>query len=76
VPEGTQTGTRFRVKGKGVPVLNRNAKGDLFVEILVQVPKKLTKQQRELLEQLDTLTKVENKPQKSGILDKVKDMFA
>jgi DnaJ-class molecular chaperone len=40
------------------------------------VPKKLTKQQRELLEQLDELTKVENKPQKSGILDKVKDMFA
>jgi molecular chaperone DnaJ len=76
VPEGTQTGTRFRVKGKGVPVLNRNVKGDLFVEVLVQVPKKLTKQQRELLEQLDELTKVENKPQKSGILDKVKDMFA
>jgi molecular chaperone DnaJ len=76
VPEGTQAGTRFRVKGKGVPVLNRNTKGDLFVEVLVQVPKKLTKQQRELLEQLDELTKVENKPQKSGILDKVKDMFA
>jgi molecular chaperone DnaJ len=76
VPEGTQTGTRFRVKGKGVPVLNRNAKGDLFVEVLVQVPKKLTKAQRELLEQLDELTKVENKPQKSGILDKVKDLFA
>jgi molecular chaperone DnaJ len=64
------------VKGKGVPVLNRNAKGDLFVEVLVQIPKKLTKAQRELLEQLDELTKVENKPQKSGILDKVKDMFA
>lgn len=76
VPEGTQTGTRFRVKGKGVPVLNRNTKGDLFVEVLVQVPTKLSKQQRQLLEELDALTKVENKPQKSGILDKVKDMFA
>jgi len=76
VPEGTQTGTRFRVKGKGVPVLNRNTKGDLYVEVLVQVPTKLNKQQRHLLEQLDELTKVENKPQKSGILDKVKDMFA
>jgi molecular chaperone DnaJ len=75
VPEGTQTGARFRIKGKGVPVLNRSTKGDLFVDVQVQVPTKLTKQQRELLEKLDALTSVENKPQKSGILDKVKDMF-
>jgi molecular chaperone DnaJ len=76
VPEGTQTGTRFRIKGKGVPVLHRSTKGDLFVEVQVQVPSKLTKQQRQLLEQLDELTKVENKPHKGGLLDKVKDMFA
>lgn len=76
VPEGTQAGTRFRIKGKGVPVLHRSSKGDLFVEVQVQVPTKLTKQQRQLLEQLDELTKVENKPRKGGILGKVKDMFA
>jgi molecular chaperone DnaJ len=76
VPEGTQTGTRFRIKGKGVPVLHRSSKGDLFVEVQVHIPTKLTKQQRQLLEQLDELTKIENKPRKSGLLDKVKDMFA
>lgn len=76
LPEGTQSGTRFRIKGKGVPVLHRTNKGDLFVEAQVQIPTKLTKQQRALLEQLDELTKVENKPQKGGILDKVRDMFA
>lgn len=75
IPEGTQTGARFRIRGKGVPVLHRNVKGDLHVDVQVQVPTKLTKQQRELLEQLDELTKVENKPQKSGILDKVRGMF-
>jgi molecular chaperone DnaJ len=76
VPEGTQTGTRFRIKGKGVPVLHRSSKGDLFVEVQVQVPTKLSKLQRQLLEQLDEMTKVENKPRKGGILDKMKDMFA
>lgn len=76
VPEGTQPGTRFRLKGKGVPVLHRNTKGDLFVETQVQIPSKLTKPQRELLEQLDALMDVENRPRKGGILDKVRDMFA
>jgi molecular chaperone DnaJ len=75
IPDGTQPGARFRIKGKGVPVLNRSVKGDLFVDVEVQVPTKLTKQQRELLEKLDATTSVENKPQKSGILSKVKDMF-
>lgn len=75
VPEGTQPGARFRIKGKGVPVLNRNVKGDLFVDVQVQVPHKLTKQQRALLEQLHDLTTVENKPQKSGIIDRVRGMF-
>ena len=76
VPEGTQPGARFRIKGKGVPVLNRSTKGDLYVDIHVQVPTKLSRQQRELLEKLDAMTSVENKPQKSGILSKVRDMFA
>lgn len=75
VPEGTQTGSRFRIKNKGMPVLNRNSKGDLFVEVRVQTPHKLTKRQRELLEELRGVTDVENKPEKSSLLGKVKDMF-
>jgi molecular chaperone DnaJ len=75
VPEGTQSGTRFRIKGKGVPVLNGRGKGDLFVETHIQTPGKLSKRQRELLEELGGLAPVENKPQRRTLLDKVKDMF-
>jgi molecular chaperone DnaJ len=76
IPEGTQSGSRFRVKGKGAPVLNRSTKGDLFVRVTVQVPAKLTKRQRELLQQLNEVTPVENKPQKSSLLDKMKEIFS
>jgi molecular chaperone DnaJ len=75
VPEGTQSGTVLKIRGKGVPVLNGHGKGDLFVEVRVQTPSKLTKRQRELLEELQGLTQVENKPQRRSILGKVKDMF-
>ena len=48
IPEGTQTGATFKLKNKGVPVLNGRGRGDLFVEVKVQTPSKLTKRQREL----------------------------
>ena len=75
VPEGTQSGTAFRIRSKGVPVLNGRGKGDLFVEVRVQTPGKLTKRQRELLEELGGMNPVENKPQRRSLLGKVKDMF-
>lgn len=75
VPEGTQSGSTFRVRNKGVPVLNGHGKGDLFVEVRVQTPTKLTKRQRELLAELDSMTRVENKPQDRTLLGKVKDIF-
>jgi molecular chaperone DnaJ len=75
IPEGTQSGTTFRLKNKGVPVLNSRGKGDLFVEIRVQTPGKLNKRQRELLQELDGLTHVENKPQRSTLVEKMKDIF-
>jgi len=75
VPEGTQSGTSFRIRGKGVPVLNGRGKGDLFVEVRIQTPAKLGKRQRELLAELGELTPVENKPQRRSLLGRVKDMF-
>jgi len=75
VPEGTQSGTSFRIRSKGVPVLNGRGKGDLFVEVRVQTPSKLTKRQRELLTELGQLTPVDNKPQSRSLLGRVKDMF-
>jgi molecular chaperone DnaJ len=75
IPEGIQSGTVLKIRGKGVPVLNGHGKGDLWVEIRLQTPSKLTKRQRELLQELQSITQVENKPQRRSILGKVKDMF-
>ncbi len=75
VPEGTQTGTVLRLRHKGVPVLNGHGRGDLYVELKVQTPSKLSKRQRELLTELESEGAVENKPMDRGLIDKVKDMF-
>jgi molecular chaperone DnaJ len=75
VPEGTQSGTTLRIRGKGVPVLNGHGKGDLFVEVRIQTPSKLNKRQRELLQELEGITRVENRPQRRTLLGKVKDIF-
>jgi molecular chaperone DnaJ len=76
IPEGTQSGTSFRVRKKGMPILNSNGRGDLFVEVKVMIPSKLSKQQRELLEQLAGTLDQGNQPQKRGLLNKMKDMFS
>jgi molecular chaperone DnaJ len=76
VPEGTQSGKEFKLRGKGVPHLNTGGKGDLIVEIRVETPGKLSKQQRELLRQLSETLVVENTPQSRGLFDKVKDIFS
>jgi molecular chaperone DnaJ len=75
VPEGTQNGREFKLRGKGVPHLNERGKGDLIVEIRVQTPNKLSRQQKELLRQLSETMTVENTPTSRGIFDKVKEIF-
>ncbi len=76
IPEGTQNGKAFKLKGKGVPHLNSHGKGDLIVEIRVQTPSKLNKQQKELLRQLSETMVVENVPTSRGLFEKVKEMFS
>ena len=76
VPEGTQSGREFRLRGKGVPHLSSHGKGDLVVEVRVQTPNKLSKQQRELLRQLEETMTISNEPQSRGLFDKVKEMFS
>ena len=49
VPEGTQTGTTFKIKGKGIPSLRNKQRGDLYFTVKVNVPKKLTEQQKDIL---------------------------
>jgi molecular chaperone DnaJ len=77
VPEGTQTGEIIRLKGKGLPDPHGGGKGDLYVNIHVVVPTKLTREQRKLFEQLGATLPVENRPAQrdSTLFDKVKDIF-
>ncbi len=75
IPEGTQTGSTFKLKNQGVPVLNGRGRGDLFVEVKVQTPAKLSKRQRELMQELHTSISVENKPVSRSLLNKVKEIF-
>ena len=76
VPEGTQSGREFKLRGKGVPHLNEHGKGDLIVEIRVATPSKLNKSQKELLRQLSETMKVENTPTSRGLFEKMKDIFS
>jgi molecular chaperone DnaJ len=76
VPEGTQSGKELHVRGRGVPYLNEKGRGDLVVRVLVQIPKKLTRAQRELVAQLAESLTVENKPASPGLLEKMKDLFS
>ena len=75
IPEGTQSGRELRIRGKGVPVLNGHGKGDLIVRIVVQTPTRLSKRERELLQEIEAITRVENKPERPSLLSKVKDIF-
>lgn len=75
IPEGTQSGSVLRIRGRGVPVLNGRGKGDLYVALKVHTPTKLSKRQRELLNELAALDGVENKPERRSLLSKVKDIF-
>jgi molecular chaperone DnaJ len=77
IPEGTQSGAVFRLKGKGLADPRGGGKGDLYYHVRVMTPTKLTREQRKLLEQLGASLKVENKPVERGssIFDKVKDIF-
>ncbi len=77
IPEGTQSGAVFRLKGRGLPDPHGGGKGDLYFHVRVLTPTKLTREQRKLIEQLHATMKVENKPadRDSNIFDKVKDIF-
>jgi molecular chaperone DnaJ len=75
IPPGTQSGTRFRLRGKGIPQVNGHGRGDLFVAADVVIPKHLSKEQRKLFEQLDELTKADNRPVERKFYEKVRDLF-
>jgi molecular chaperone DnaJ len=75
IQEGTQSGTTFRVRGKGVPVLQSSGKGDMYIKVRVETPRKLSKRQRELMAELGETFSIDNKPEPRSLFEKVKDIF-
>jgi molecular chaperone DnaJ len=78
IPEGTQTGKTFRLKGKGIKGVRSGYSGDLFCHVVVETPIKLTEKQKDLLREFDRLTNeggAKHSPQSKGWMDKVKDFF-
>jgi len=73
IPAGTQTGTVFRLRSQGMPVLGGRGKGDMFVAVTVVTPKTLTKEQRKLLEQLAEVEDTEFYDE--SFMDKVRNIF-
>ncbi len=75
VPEGTQTGKRFRLQGKGMTVLRSKSRGDMYVQVAVETPQKLTKRQRELLKEFETESSKDTQPETAGFFAKMREFF-
>lgn len=76
IPEGTQSGKTFRVKGEGFPNVHGQGKGDLLVKVMVETPTHLNSRQKQLLEEFQALETTANLPKKSSFLGKVKGLFS
>ncbi len=75
IPEGTQTGKQFRLRGKGMPVLRARDVGDLYIQVMVETPQNLTRRQRELLHEFEQESSKETHPESAGFFSRVKDFF-
>lgn len=76
VPAGTQSGRRFRIASKGMPVLRSRQTGDMYVQVAVETPQNLTKKQQELLAEFEKLSSGNTQPESVGFFAKVKDLFS
>ena len=75
VPAGTQSGRRFRLTAKGMPVLRAKQTGDMYVQVAVETPQNLTKRQRELLAEFEKLSSEETQPESAGFFSRVKEFL-
>jgi molecular chaperone DnaJ len=75
VPAGTQTGRRFRLAAKGMPVLRSKQTGDMYVQVAVETPQNLTKRQRELLAEFEKLSSEATQPESVGFFSRVKEFL-
>lgn len=73
IPEGTQNGTVFRLRGKGVPYLNGRDRGDQYVKVFIEVPRNLTSKQKDALRSFDQLTSEKNYEKRKSFFDRFKE---
>ena len=73
IPEGTQTGTTFRMRGKGIQNVNGRGRGDQYVRVNIEVPKNLSDKQKKLLREFEETSTDENQIKRKSFWDKVKD---
>ncbi|MCP4381007.1 MAG: molecular chaperone DnaJ [Hyphomicrobiales bacterium] len=76
VPEGVQTGKQFRLKSKGMPVMRTTKVGDMYIQVVVETPRNLSRRQRELLEEFEQGSSAENNPESTGFFARVRDFFS
>lgn len=75
IPEGTQNSTQFRVRGKGMPVMKSSRVGDMIIHTYVEIPVKLSKRQKELLQEFESGMSSNSNPESEGFFNKVKGFF-
>ena len=76
IPEGTQPGTTFRLKGKGIQYLNGRGKGDQYVKVTIEVPKRLNREQKRELEEFEQSLSIEqNYEKQKSFLERIKDLW-
>ncbi|KXS41121.1 MAG: molecular chaperone DnaJ, partial [Candidatus Frackibacter sp. T328-2] len=75
IPEGTQPGTSFRLKNKGIPHLRGNGRGDQHIKVKVVIPERLDNEQKELLKKFSQISGEEINPEEKGFFKKVKDVL-
>jgi molecular chaperone DnaJ len=75
VPGGTQSGRRFRLQSKGMPVLRSKQTGDMYVQVVVETPQNLTKKQKELLSEFEKLSSKDTQPESTSFFSRVKELF-
>ncbi|MEM8744616.1 MAG: molecular chaperone DnaJ [Pseudomonadota bacterium] len=75
VPEGSQTGKQFRLKGKGMPILRAKSTGDMYIQVEVETPRNLTRKQKEILKEFEDASSDATNPDSSGFFARVKEFF-
>jgi molecular chaperone DnaJ len=75
IPEGTEGGKQFRLRGKGMPVLRSKQQGDLYIQVEVETPKNLTRKQRDLLKSFEAASNQDTSPESAGFFARVRDLF-